>query len=311
MKYIVTESNILIEILLQQNFFYKKSSAKSALKYGSVNVNNLVVKKADLVLKKGDVILVNSKKEIVKIEREERARNFPLEVLFEDDSIVVINKPAGLLSVPLENKTKKSLLSLVDKYIRLMSNNEKKAFTVNRLDRDFSGIVLFAKTFVDQQKLTKNWKQYSKKYYALVEGKPKDEDGVIKSKLKENSIGLVYTDNSSQYAKEAITNYRLLSYSSEYSLLKIEIETDVKNQIRAHMGENKTPIAGDKSYGAETNPIGKLGVHLFSIEFVHPKTGKEMTVKTQVPYNFNAVVKNKKLKENKIVRTKPQKTTKK
>lgn len=302
MKFITKEPQILIDILLQQNFFNKRSSAKSALKYGSVNVNDLVVKKADLLLNKGDVVLVNSKKEIVKIEREDRAKKFPIEILMEDDSIIVINKPAGLLSVPLDNKSKKSLFSITDKYIRLMSNNEKKAFTVNRLDRDFSGIVLFAKTFVDQQKLTKNWKQYVKKYYALVENKPKETDGVIKSKLKENSIGLVYTDNSSQYAKEAITNYRLLSSNNEYSLLKIEIETDVKNQIRAHLSENKTPIAGDKNYGAETNPIGKLGIHLFSVDFIHPKTGKEVVVKTQVPYNFNAVIKNKKLKENKIKR---------
>jgi 23S rRNA pseudouridine1911/1915/1917 synthase len=300
MKYIVQESKLLIDTLISQNFFNKKSSAKSALKYGSVNVNNSIIKKADFQLKRGDVVVINSKKQLVKIEREERARKFPIEILMEDESIIAINKPAGLLSVPLDAKSKKSLFSITDKYIRLMSNNEKKAFTVNRLDRDFSGIVLFAKTFVDQQKLTKSWKQYKKKYYALVENTPKEEDGLIKSKLKENSIGLVYTDNSSQYAKEAVTSFRLLSTNNNFSLLKIEIETDVKNQIRAHMSENKTPVVGDKNYGAETNPIGKLGIHLFSIEFIHPKTGKEVVLKTQVPYNFNAVIKNKKLKENKV-----------
>src|SRR5690606_1440396 len=148
-----------------------------------------------------------------------------------DKHLIAVDKPAGFLSVPLDKKRANNMLSMADKYIRALSGDTQKAFPVHRPDKFQSGIMIIAKTYNAQQNLIKGWKEYKKKYYALVENEVKIKEDIIKSKLKENRIGLVYSDSKSQYSKNAETQYRVINSNKQYSLLKVEQLVEFKNQM--------------------------------------------------------------------------------
>ena len=210
-----------------------------------------------------------------------------LDIVYQDKYISVINKPYGLLSVSTEKEKENTLFHKVLTYEK-QKHKSNKVFIVHRLDKDTSGLVLFAKTEIIKRKLQDEWDTLVKRreYTAVVEGVVKENTKTIKSYLKENTSFVSYSTKNKEEGKLAITKYKKLKSSNRYSLLEIEILTGRKNQIRVHMNEIGHPIIGDKKYGSKTNPIKRMGLHANKLEFVHPVTNELLKLESKVPTQF-------------------------
>jgi 23S rRNA pseudouridine1911/1915/1917 synthase len=207
-----------------------------------------------------------------------------LNLLYEDGHLLVIDKSAGLLSVATAKEVEETAFSILKSYIK-KNHHRAELYIIHRLDRDTSGIMMFAKTKEIQQKLQENWDNAVTKriYYAVVEGHVKNVAGEIVSCLKENKSLMVYSSKTPGDGQKAVTRYRVLKSNPRYSLLEVSLQTGRKNQIRVHLQDIGHSIAGDKKYGAATNPLGRLGLHAGILEFFHPATGKSMHFETPVP----------------------------
>ena len=263
-----------------------KNNLKSLLTHGQVTMDSQIISQYNQLLEIGQEIKINWNKD-----RDIKKMN-GIKILFEDDHIIVANKDAGVLSVSTGGRDENTAYNKLKDYVK--SNNPKnKIFIVHRLDKNTSGIMMFAKTAEAQQLLQSDWKKYiiSRKYSVLVEGKLADDKGSITSWLKENSVFVVYSSKIDNGGKKAITNYEVIKKTPNYTLLEASLETGRKNQIRVHMQDIKHPIVGDKKYGASGNPIKRLGLHARVLEFIHPITEKEYKFETSIPGAFDKVFK--------------------
>ncbi|MBP3766166.1 MAG: RNA pseudouridine synthase [Bacilli bacterium] len=207
-----------------------------------------------------------------------------IKILYEDKSIIVVSKPTHLLTIATQNEKERTMFHKVIEYER-KKNKNNKVFIVHRLDKDTSGIIVFAKSEKIKKILQDNWDKTKRYYMAIVEGIPSEREKTIKSYLAENSRLITYSTSDTK-GKLAITKYKLIKHSKKFSLLDIEILTGRKNQIRVHMMDNNTPIVGDKKYGSITNPMNRLGLHAYKIIFSHPITNKEMIIEDKLPKEF-------------------------
>lgn len=208
-----------------------------------------------------------------------------IKILYEDRDIIVIDKSSGLLSVKANYEAEKTAHHLLTKYIR--KGNPKATtnlFVVHRLDRDTSGVLIFAKSLEIREKFAKQWKNVEKKYIALVYGNLTEKSGIIESYLAEGADYKVRSVKNPQEGKFARTKYKVIKESKDYSLLEIDLLTGKKNQIRVHLSENGHPIVGDRKY--RKNAKGRLALHAFSIRFKHPFNNEEMTFETEMPEYF-------------------------
>lgn len=211
-------------------------------------------------------------------------------IIYEDRDIIVIDKPARLLSVSTSREARdleNTAFRMVNDYVK-KRHKSNRIFIVHRLDRETSGVMLFAKSEDVKLRLQNNWDSMAIKrgYVAVVEGKVKVNEQKITSRLKQTTTFLVYSSNKEGEGKLAITNYRTLETANKYSLLSLSLETGRKNQIRVHMKDIGHPIAGDKKYGSTTNPLGRTGLHASVLVIKHPVSGKEMTFESAIPDVF-------------------------
>ena len=208
-----------------------------------------------------------------------------IKILYEDRDIIVIDKSAGLLSVKANYEAEKTAHHLLTNYVKKGNPKAKnKLFAVHRLDRDTSGVLIFAKSLEIREKFAKQWKNVEKKYMALVHGNLTEKSGIIESYLAEGDDYKVQSVMNPQEGKFARTKYKVIKESKDYSLLEIDLLTGKKNQIRVHLSENGNPIVGDIKYGKNTK--GHLALHAFSIRFKHPFNNEEMTFETEIPKYF-------------------------
>jgi 23S rRNA pseudouridine1911/1915/1917 synthase len=207
-----------------------------------------------------------------------------MNLLYEDDHLIVIEKSAGLLSVASEKGNDETAFSILKSAVK-KNHHSAELHVVHRLDRDTSGVMMFAKSKEIQQKLQDNWDAIVTKrtYYALVEGCVEKRSGEIVSSLKESKSLKVYSSKTPDDGQKAITRYRVLKSNPRYSLLEVELKTGRKNQIRVHLQDIGHSIAGDKKYGATTNPLHRLALHAGILAFTHPTTGKRMHFETPIP----------------------------
>lgn len=267
----------------------KKTGIKQLLKHGSIRVNGQVITAFDHRLKPGDTLEILGKKASLT----EKLKNRPeFSIVYEDHSILVAEKPAGLLTMGTEHEKKKTLYFMLTEYQRAKSlDGQGRLFIVHRLDRDASGLLIFAKGETAKRILQRDWSDASKKYYAITEGVPRIKTGVLRSYLEEDSFQRVYsTASASPEARLAITHYRVLQELDRYALLEIELETGRKNQIRVHLSEMGNPIAGDEKYGAKTNPLKRLALHAHELSIEHPVTGEQLTFRSPYPENFHQLI---------------------
>lgn len=212
-----------------------------------------------------------------------------LDILYEDKYVIAVNKKSSLLTIANENENEKTLYHEVYTYLKQKHKNNK-VFIVHRLDRDTSGIVLFAKDEDIKYKLQDNWNNVKREYYAIVNGFIKNKKETIKTYLKETKTLLVYSTNDLKNGKLAITEYEKICSNKNYSLLKINILTGRKNQIRVHLNDINHSIVGDKKYGIKHNPINRLCLHAYLLEFIHPVTNEIIKLETKYPKEFNKLI---------------------
>ena len=233
-----------------------------------------------------------------------------MDIIYEDKELLVINKPSGLLTIATEKENHKTLYHEAREYIK-KQNPKNKIFIVHRLDKDTSGIVLFAKSEKMKKYLQNNWNDLVKtrEYVAIVEGNIKQQQECLKYYLKENKRLHVYVTND-KTGELAITKFSALSKTKAYSLLKVNIETGKKNQIRASLNEYGYPIIGDKKYNSKKNLLGRLGLHASFLEIVIG--GKEYKFFASIPELFKKMFLEKLTEYEKINRKGEQngKTTK-
>lgn len=215
-----------------------------------------------------------------------------LSILYEDHSILVVDKTSGLLTVGTEKVRENTAYYRLTAYVRKGNQKSRnRVFIVHRLDRDTSGIVVFAKNMQAKRYLQEEWSGFKKKYYAIVHGALSKKEGVITSYLAENRAHKIYSVDDPKKGKLAKTGYKVLKENKKYSLLEIDLLTGRKNQIRVHFSENGCPVAGDKIYGKDEKGIKRLTLHAASLTIVHPETKKEMIFEAKVPAYFRELVK--------------------
>lgn len=245
------------------------------------------------MLYKGDIVQV-SKEQFDKslVVKQETKKKVNINIVYEDNDILVINKPNGLLTIESDHEKTETAYKLVLEY---MSQKDKHArcFQVHRLDKETSGLLLFTKSYELKELLSKNWNTLVKErgYVAVVEGKmPKKEDTLI-NWLKETDTHLMYDSKKNGDGIKAITNYKVIKESPKYSLLNVTIETGRKNQIRVAMNELGHPIVGDDKYGNPSDPLKRLGLHASTLKFKHPITKEIMSFKAEIPAVFKKLFK--------------------
>ena len=212
-----------------------------------------------------------------------------LDILYEDKDIIVINKPCNLLTIGTEKNRDNNLYRKVSEYVK-KQHKSNKIFIVHRLDKDTSGIIVFAKSEKIKSILQRDWDNSKRLYVALVEGKV-NESGTIKNWLRETKTLYTYSSNTKNDGKLAITKYKPIKSNKQYTLLDIEIITGRKNQIRVHMKDIGHSIVGDKKYGSNKNPIRRMCLHATYLSFKHPKTNKLIEINKNYPKIFDELVK--------------------
>ena len=254
---------------------------KNYIKNGMVKVNDKVITNSSYLLHENDNI------EIIYIKN--KINDYDLDILYEDDYLIAINKPNGLLSISNDKEKDITAYRMVSDYVK--KNDHKYIFVVHRLDQDTSGILLFCKDEKIRDKMQDNWNTIVKKrgYVAVVDGKMTGS-GTIHTYLKENKGQFVYSSKNND-GKEAITHYSIIKNNNSYSLVQVFIDTGRRNQIRVHLSEKGYPIAGDKKYKCKTNPIKRLCLHANILEFIHPVTKKLIHIESEIPTEIKKLVK--------------------
>lgn len=253
------------------------------LSSGRVRVNGEVEKNAKRELADDDAIDVTSKSM-------QRALPAELSILFEDEHVIVVLKANGLLTVATERERETTAQAYLNTY--LGSKGEERIHVVHRLDRETSGVLVFAKHFAAREALKEQFAAHTvdRIYIALIEGAMVPPAGTFSSHLREMRDLKMVSVKAHPEAKYAVTHYRTIEQGGGYSMLEITLETGRKNQIRAHLSEAGHPIVGDRMYGSAVNPIGRLGLHAKLLGFDHPMTGKHLVFTAAVPKSFRTLL---------------------
>jgi RluA family pseudouridine synthase len=214
-----------------------------------------------------------------------------ISILYEDSDILVAAKPYGLLTMGTDRDKSRTLYAILTDYVRKgYSRSTNRIFIVHRLDRDTSGVLIFAKSMEAKLQLQGRWEETEKKYIAVVHGRCKKTEGTITTYLTENKAHLVYSTTDTTKGKLSQTAYRVLKDTKEFSLLEVILLTGRKHQIRVHLAETGHPVVGDEKYGKGKETYKRLALHAKSISFMHPISGKQLMFETGFPEYFNKLV---------------------
>jgi len=277
MKYTVKKNSTLLEFLKIHYAGASNSTLKSFFRNGQIKINNTLAHSADDLLKKGDTV------EVLK-EGEKQKKKLPFGLIYEDDSILVVEKPAGVLTSGEGITKHPTLHRLVDTYLQQKTKGKKQAHVVHRLDKEVIGLVLFATSEKIVETLQTNWKKFTKKYLALSRSVPEKPSGTIDTWLIERNLKMHVIPAEIPGAVHAITHYKWLRFEKKNSLIEVTLETGKKNQIRAHLAHIGCPIIGDVKYGDTTKTQVRLMA--YSLEILHPVSGKKMNWKLEPPVVF-------------------------
>ncbi|OQA58235.1 MAG: Ribosomal large subunit pseudouridine synthase D [Candidatus Omnitrophica bacterium ADurb.Bin277] len=286
----ITCEGQLLETLFRLLADTKRTKVRRYLKFGSVLVNGNIEKRFDHRLIPGDMIRIRSAREAA----EEGALKYGIKIAYEDESLLVIEKPSGLLTISTGKVSARTAFFAANEHVlkeESSSGRGKKIFLVHRLDKEVSGLLMFAKTAGIKEALQTNWQDVVKRYYAVVEGIPGKEEATLRGYLRENKFLKVYSTDQAEGSKFSVTHYRVLLSRPDYSLLEVELGTGRKHQIRVQLSDIGHPIAGDKQYGAKTDPAKRIALHSHYLAFIHPATGKEIEVRSGLPDVFNKILK--------------------
>lgn len=278
----VCEPNTLLSFLFASFADRSKTTVKSYLAHRQVVVNGCITTQFDTPLEVGDRVEVSFGRARVGLS------NPMLRIVYEDDDLIVVEKRNGLLSVATDKQIMRTAYSILSEYVK-ESDGRNKIFVVHRLDRETSGLMVFAKREEVKLKMQRHWEEtvVERKYYAVVEGLVEQESGMISTYLTESRAMKVYVTRREE-GKIAHTGFRVLKRSARQNvtLLELELATGRKNQIRAHMEYIGHPIIGDKKYGSRRGLIGRVALHAGVLSFIHPVSGVRHDFSTPVPRKF-------------------------
>ena len=261
-----------------------KPVARAVAKYTVYNVNEpaelmdfLMQKMAGISRSKVKTMLTN--------------RVILLKLVYEDAYIIVVEKKEGLLSVSTEHQKERTAQHILNEYVK-RSHRNNRIFVVHRLDRETSGLMMYAKDEKTQNTLRDNWQDIvtDRRYVAIVSGEMEKDGGTVESWLTDRKLYVSSSPYDDGEGKYAVTHYRTIKRANGYSLVELDLETGRKNQIRVHMSELGHPVIGDERYGSECNPLGRLALHAFKLCFYHPITGELMQFETPYPANFKTLM---------------------
>ena len=290
-QFIVDRECLLLDFLIGKlSNKLSRNNIKTILKNKCVLVNGVVCTHFDYLLTRKNTVDI-SKYPIRTSIPANTYKKSNLPIIYEDENFIVINKPSGLLSIASDSENEKTAYHYLLEYER-SKNPKNQIFIVHRLDKDTSGVLMVCKNKNVRDTLQEQWNKIVslREYYAIVEGTFKDKKGTIKSYLTETSTHVVYSTKSKD-GKFAITNYEVLKENKEYSLVKVNIDSGRKNQIRVHMKEAGHPVVGDGKYGNEKSILGRLGLHASKLKFTNPLNHKEYEFSAKMPPEFNKIFK--------------------
>ena len=256
-----------------------KTTLRQMLQGGRVRVHGAIEKNAKREVDSEASVVVVSRSEAVALPE-------GLSILHEDDDVIVVFKEHGLLTVATEREREQTAEAYLGEYLR--EKRQGRIHVVHRIDRETSGVLVFAKNFGARESLKEQFAEHSidRVYIALIEGAMPQASGTIRSHLLERRDLRMQSVEGDPEAKFAVTHYRTVRTSGRYSMLEVRLETGRKNQIRAHLSEAGHPIIGDRFYGSTVNPLGRLGLHAKTLAFTHPTTGKRLTFSAETPPAF-------------------------
>lgn len=271
----VTQDDTLLNYLLNQDIPFSKTKIKSLLKHQCILVDDVLTTKFDEAISPGDVI---------KIVTHNDQLDLPFPLLYEDHNLVVIDKPYGLLTISTDKKEPVTAYRYVSDYVK-KKNPRNRIFVIHRLDKNTSGVVMFAKSEAAQEAFQKDWNTRVKErlYIALVEGIVEKDSDTVETFLRENKTTHMYSTTT---GLKAITNYKTLRRGKDFSVLAVDIATGRKNQIRVHLSDLKHPILGDRKYNATRNPLNRMALHAYRLKLVNPFTEKMLTFIAPIPKQF-------------------------
>lgn len=283
--YQVKEPCELLDFLMKAKDGISRSTAKSLLSKRQVYVDNVITTQYNYPLKRG------AKIQISKDKGKKEFRSSLLKIVYEDAYIIVIEKRAGLLTIGTDKQKERTAHSILNEYVQ-RSARQNRVYVVHRLDRDTSGLLIFAKDEKTKFTLQDHWEKMVKdrRYVAVLSGELENDRGTITSWLKDNKMYITYSSMSDNGGDKAITHYKTIKRANGYSLVELELETGKKNQIRVHMQDLKHPVLGDVKYGDGNSPIGRLALHAFKLSFRHPVTNEIMEFETPYPAAFKKLV---------------------
>lgn len=280
MVILVKRDEGLIDLMMKEFKTASKTTVKKMIAHGSVRVNGKMVTNPAVAVKSGDSVEYTRQTFIPgKIKP-------PYPIVFEDEHIMIAEKPAGLLTIGDRGLGGTSFYKIMLEHIKATSKGKERIFVVHRLDREVSGLILFSKSEALQEQFKNQWPSTKKLYYALVEGVVKDDAGTIRSWLMEGRDQKVFSVKEQEGAKQAVTHYRVMDRTADFTLLEVALETGRKNQIRVHLSEMGCPVVGDRRYGADDRYERRIRLHAFYLSFHHPVTGKLVEAKSRMPKGF-------------------------
>lgn len=275
-----TKQTQLLEFLIEKNVRKSRNAIKSLLAHKQIRVNDKLVTQYNLDLQPGDMV------QIMKHDQSRKERKLKgLKIVFEDDHLIVIDKDSGLLSVSTDKEKLRTVYGVLNQYIKKEGTKDSRVFVLHRLDREASGLMVFAKDMEVQGYFQRNWNHMVPEeiFQAVVEGIPSKKSGKIESWLTENKNLVMLSSTYDNGGQNAVTNYSLIKTNGSYSLLDFKLETKRKNQIRVHMQSIGHPIVGDKKYGATKNPIKRMALHASRLTIVHPITAEKLEFVSPLP----------------------------
>ncbi|MCH4148237.1 MAG: RluA family pseudouridine synthase [Prevotella sp.] len=283
--YVVKEPSQLLDWLLANPNGESKSKLKATLKGRGIKVNGKQITQFDYQLKAGDKISISRSK------KNDQFRSRYLKLIYEDQYLVVIEKNIGVLSMAAGHSSL-NVKTILDDYFR-KTRQKCTAHVVHRLDRDTSGLMIYAKDLETERLLEQDWHHivYDRRYVAVVSGEMEDDEGTIANWLKDNKAYVTYSSPIDNGGKYAITHFHVLDRTTEHSLVEFRLETGRKNQIRVHSADMMHPVCGDVKYGNGDDPIGRLCLHAYVLCFYHPITHERMEFEASIPVAFRKLFK--------------------
>ncbi len=284
-NYVVDKEGQLLDWLLENIKGESHSKLKATLQGRGVKVNGKCVTLFDFMLKPGMNVSISKSK------KNDKFKSRYVKIVYEDRYFVVVEKNIGILSMAAGHSSL-NVKSVLDDYFH-KSRQRCTAHVVHRLDRDTSGLMVYAKDIQTEQLFEHDWHNivYDRRYVAIVSGEMEEDDGSISNWLKDNKAYVTYSSPVDNGGKYAVTHFHTLKRTTDHSLVEYRLETGRKNQIRVHSADMGHPVCGDVKYGNGDDPIHRLCLHAFKLCFYHPVTSERMEFETAIPTSFRHLFK--------------------